>query len=167
MDAVLSHEHIHLLQHKFGLSTTRYLRNPDDLIAEEYNGDSSVLYMFEDIEVEARLHEIVLSYYRKAHALPLTVDAFLQALAGCEHMSELVEQALKSRGVQLPTSVLRRISTTSCLRSRILIPDIDLLPRFLPSCTEICSGTTVMNAHRRSSRSKSNDLIYTTRCTYR
>lgn len=145
MDAVLSHEHVHLLQHKFGLSTTRYLRNPDDLIAEEYNGDSSVLYMFEDIEVEARLHEIVLSYYRKARALPLTVDAFLQALAGCEHMSEQVVQALKSRGVQLPSSVLSYQAREAVMAEDLddilfAIKDIDCRYRFITEVLTVMYG---------------------------
>ena len=145
MDAVLSHEHVHLLQHKFGLSTIRYLRNPDDLIAEEFKSNPSVLYKFQDIEVEARLHEIVLSYYRKAHALPLTIEGFLQALAGCEPMSELVEQALKSKRAQLPTRVLRYQARETVMAEDLddilfSIKDLDSRYRFITEVLTVMYG---------------------------
>ncbi len=92
----VSHEHIHLLQHRNPESHCRHVRSPQELLTEEGWGDSFILYILEKKEVEARLHESVLSFYRAHHYLPTTVSGFLGLLASSEMIGLLVISILKS-----------------------------------------------------------------------
>ena len=74
---VVSHEHINLLQHRNPESHCRHVRSPQELLTDEGRADSSILYILEKKEVEARMHEAVLSFYRANHYLPTTVTGFL------------------------------------------------------------------------------------------
>lgn len=95
----ISHEHIHLLQHKRAERHVKRVRYPELLIDDDHAGDPFVNYVLEKNEVEARLHELVLSFYRKNHHLPLTVNGFLGLLAASESMGGLVEEILDKYGV--------------------------------------------------------------------
>ena len=81
---IVSHEHIHLLQHVNPESHCRHVRSPKELLTEEGGADLFILYVLEKMEVEARLHEAVLSFYRDNHYLPTTVSGFLGMLASSE-----------------------------------------------------------------------------------
>ena len=96
---VVSHEHIHLLQHRNPESHCRHVRSPKELLTEEGGADSFILYVLEKMEVEARLHESVLSFYRAYHYLPTTVSGFLGLLASSEIIGLLVTGILESGGV--------------------------------------------------------------------
>jgi len=93
----VSHEHIHMLQHKSAERHSRYLRSPQTLL----NGDliqPSTLYLMEKCEVEARLHECVLSFYQTHRQLPVTVPAFMGLLASNPHFGSLVSGVLIAYG---------------------------------------------------------------------
>lgn len=96
---VVSHEHIHLLQHINPESHCRHVKSPKELLTEEGGADSFILYVLEKKEVEARLHEAVLSFYRAYHYLPKTVAGFLGLLASSEMIGLLVIGILESGDV--------------------------------------------------------------------
>lgn len=82
---IITHEHIHLLQCKASSlakdfrQISKYIRAPN-LILRDDCCDRFTLYLLTKIEVEARLHEVILSYYCKYRELPLTLQAFFDAL---------------------------------------------------------------------------------------
>lgn len=96
---IVSHEHIHLLQHVNPESHCRHVRSPQELLTEEGLTDKFILYVLEKEEVEARLHEAVLSFYRAYHYLPTTVTGFLGLLASSEKIGLLVIGILESGDV--------------------------------------------------------------------
>jgi hypothetical protein len=95
----ISHEHIHLLQHKDSAMRLRCARSPEILLSKEGLAMPFLLYLLEANEVEARLHESVLSFYRAYRRLPMTVPMFLGMLAASQQLGELVSQILKLAGV--------------------------------------------------------------------
>ena len=96
---IVTHEHIHLLQHRNPESCCRYVRSPQDLLTKEGLADRFILYVLEKNEVEARLHESVLSFYRSHHHLPTTVSGFLGLLASSEIIGLLVIGILDSEEI--------------------------------------------------------------------
>ena len=69
------------------------------LLTEKKLADTFLLYLLEKNEVEARLHESVLSFYRVHHQLPVTVSAFLGLLASSQQFGWLVTGILELLGV--------------------------------------------------------------------
>lgn len=96
---IVSHEHIHLLQHRNPERHCRHVRLPQELLIEEGWTDPFVLYTLEKNEVEARLHESVLSFYRAYRYLPTTVSGLLGLLASSEMIGLQVIGILESGGV--------------------------------------------------------------------
>lgn len=96
---IVTHEHIHLLQHRNPESHCRYVRSPQELLTKEGLADTFILYVLEKNEVEARLHESVLSFYRTHHYLPTTVSGFLGLLASSEIIGLLVIGILDSEEI--------------------------------------------------------------------
>ena len=101
-ESIVSHEHIHLLQNyyfpegrkfSFGSEKVNFLKS---LLEEPENDFALVLYLFNANEMEARLHELVLSYYRKYGELPSDEIGFLKLLFG-------------SRGGDLDPSIFRAL----------------------------------------------------------
>lgn len=97
--STVSHEHIHMLQHKDPERHSRYVRSPEVFVSEKVLAEPFHLYLLEKIEVEARLHESVLSFYRAHQQLPMTVPAFLGLLASSQQFGWLVTGTLEPLGV--------------------------------------------------------------------
>ena len=95
----ISHEHIHLLQHRNPETHCRHVRAPQELLTEEGCADLFILYVLQKMEVEARLHESVLSFYRAYRYLPTTVSGFLELLAASEAIGGMVTRILQSDGI--------------------------------------------------------------------
>jgi hypothetical protein len=95
----ISHEHIHLLQHKDSEGHARSARSPETLLTPKGLAAPFLLYLLEKKEVEARLHESVLSFYRFHKRLPVTVPEFLGLLAASRQYGEVVRWALDQSGV--------------------------------------------------------------------
>lgn len=95
IDAIISHEHIHLLQFRNPEDHIRKARLPADFFFEEMRTDPHLLYIMEKKEFEARLHEVVISFYRTHRVLPLTVSGFLGLISACEHIGSLVTPLLE------------------------------------------------------------------------
>lgn len=92
---VVSHEHIHLLQFRNPENHTPKAQLPDNFLSEEMRFDTHLLYILEKKEVEARLHEVVLSFFRAHRHLPVTVTGFLGLIASCEHCGSLITTLLE------------------------------------------------------------------------
>lgn len=95
VDAIISHEHIHLLQFRNPENHIRKARLPADFFCKDMRTDPHLLYIMEKKEFEARLHEVVISFYRTHRVLPLTVSGFLGLISACEHIGSLVTPLLE------------------------------------------------------------------------
>lgn len=105
--SMISHEHIHLLQHK-EMHITAHSRDvswPDDQLFTEAARANEILphlkYILERNEVEARLHELVASFYRTHKNLPLTVPRFLALLAASKQLGWLISESLAAANVEI------------------------------------------------------------------
>lgn len=100
-DHIISHEHIHLLQdHYFkdrNLKQKRNFHTPKvkSLLNDEFSDDSFIEYFFSVNEVEARLHEIVCSYYREKKSLPLNYRGFINLLIKAEKIGPVALYFIK------------------------------------------------------------------------
>ncbi len=95
----ISHEHIHMLQHDDSEDRLRHARSPERLLNKKGLAKPFLLYLLEANEVEARLHESVLSFYRVHYRLPMTVSAFLGMLSASQQFGRLVGLELERGGV--------------------------------------------------------------------
>lgn len=77
----ISHEHLHLLQSRNPKEHLRNARFPERLLTERGCAEAYLLYLLQKDELEARLHEIVLSFYRSYRYLPTSVSGFLAMIA--------------------------------------------------------------------------------------
>lgn len=105
LDCFVSHEHIHLLQGRRDEKHSKDIKHPDLLISDKRKDDKFLLYILEKKEVEARLHEVVLSYYREAKELPLTIEGFLELLAGSRTFGRLIISVLDFKGTDIKHDV--------------------------------------------------------------
>ena len=103
--ATISHEHIHLLQHQNAEHHSRHVKGPQMLLSEKALSNPLYLYFLEKDEVEARLHESVLSFYRTYRQLPETVPEFLGLLVAAPQLGGLVSETLVSLGVTFNRNV--------------------------------------------------------------
>lgn len=99
VEHIITHEHIHLLQSSFRAiendfgQPIKYIRSPNIILGDEHLGDRLTLYWLEKHEVEARLHEVILSIYRMYGELPMSIPAFFNALV----MNKEIGLALKNK----------------------------------------------------------------------
>lgn len=85
-EAVISHEHIHLLQHRDHEVCNRHLSDPRSFLSDAALRFGQFEYFFERREVEARLHEILVCAYRAGNDLPTTLSEFFGLLMRCQHL---------------------------------------------------------------------------------
>lgn len=100
-DEVLTHEHIHFLQHQNAERQNKEMRDPHQILGKKWSQDRFIIYLLERLEVEARLHELVLSYYRARHTLPQTVEGFLGMLADWDEIGEYLVKVTASAGLKM------------------------------------------------------------------
>lgn len=103
-DAIIAHEHLHLLQHRHGVVDDKQVDGEILLCDATWSQDGHLQYMLEKNEVEARLHEVVLSYYRVAGQLPLDLNGFVQMLAGSRRLGPWVLEAMGTPRVASPVA---------------------------------------------------------------
>ena len=92
--STISHEHIHLLQHLNNDPSFIYKEvvNLDLLLDKDNIDKKSLVYLLDKEEVEARLHEFVLSYYRHFKELPLNIEGLLNLLHSCKELDKFIEE---------------------------------------------------------------------------
>ena len=111
--AIISHEHLHFLQRMNNEFQGGGVNNLNFLNSEQANNErfkqlaQFMLYAFERNEVEARLHEIVLSYYRANRELPLTIGGFINLMATCNDFDDWVVSSLSSKEIFIPRDDVR------------------------------------------------------------
>ncbi|MBH9553955.1 hypothetical protein [Inhella gelatinilytica] len=96
MRAIICHEHIHILQADEVIFFDARRPRGDVYLHPGVAGDSLILYYLDQKELEARLHEIVISSYRAFRRVPVTVAEFLAMLMACEKIGALVVEAIGS-----------------------------------------------------------------------
>lgn len=107
ISGVISHEHIHLRQHAqfrrngpLARSNSAFDDDRDSLYRDKMDPDiSDDMYAFMKYvgllnEMEARLHEVVLSFYREHEELPTSYEGFLDLLSGSENLGVSVRYYL-------------------------------------------------------------------------
>lgn len=97
--SVVSHEHIHLLQYLASAG------NPDlrmdvgfqsrvrALVRENVSQEEAAYYL-SPYEIEARLHEVVLSFYRESNILPIDYDAFITMINSSEFLGDFTRRII-------------------------------------------------------------------------
>lgn len=148
--SMISHEHIHLLQHREE-HTAAYSRSvswPDDQLFTETARANEILphlkYILERNEVEARLHELAVSFYRAHKNLPLSAPSFLALLAASKQVGWLVSETLTKAGVDFGP-VLAEVIERDKMQARDLemvllsMPD-ELMLRFITEVLPVMYG---------------------------
>ena len=85
-ESVVSHEHLHFIQNRFITHEKSYYfrflkENWKCLFNRSPPKDiSRIEYLFESIEIEARLHELVICHFREFHAIPENHAEFVDFL---------------------------------------------------------------------------------------
>jgi hypothetical protein len=143
--AVISHEHIHLLQHRNHEAHSSHIKCPQLLLSDKALAEPFYLYLLEKKEVEARLHESVLSFYRTHPQLPETVPEFLGLLAASQQLGWLVSGTLVLQGVtfnqEVTTYPEREIMFVEQLEFVLLaIKSQELLCKFLTEVLTVMYG---------------------------
>ena len=105
IEPVLSHEHLHFLQHQDGEPHVKAVKNLSQFVREKNRGNLTLLYILEKREVEARLHEMVLSWYRTKKELPLTPEGLLDILCASPSFYERVMEFLRMDGYAVGNDV--------------------------------------------------------------
>lgn len=152
--SMISHEHIHLLQHKDEHITaaSRNVIWPDDQLFTETARANKILphlkYILESKEVEARLHELVVSFYRAHKSLPLSAPSFLALLAASKQLGWLVSETLMLANVDFGP-VFAEVVERDKMQARDLemvllsMPD-HLMLRFITEVLPIMYGNLLM-----------------------
>lgn len=101
LESVISHEHIHLRQdHLFSrprLSADerdRFKSKFEDLINTNDFNSARSLYLLGINEVEARLHEVVISHYIEHSSIPTSSDDFISMLLCTETLGDYISNNL-------------------------------------------------------------------------
>jgi hypothetical protein len=111
---IISHEHIHLLQDHFFSRIEMPHRNCNafagkkgevlkHLLKEPEQNFHRLEYYFMLNEMEARLHELVLSYYRAYRVLPATQHEYIEMILGSYNLGNSVKQCMECE--KLDTSI--------------------------------------------------------------
>lgn len=103
--STISHEHIHALQHKKPDGFADKIHNPAYFLEEKHARSPSLLYISQKNEVEARLHEVVLSYFRHHKNLPKTFNEFLGLLVSNDVFGEYARALLSVSGIDFPSGL--------------------------------------------------------------
>lgn len=148
IDSLVSHEHIHLLQYRSRENYSKNIRHPDVLISDKYKEDKFLLYLLQKSEVEARLHELVISYYRVSRKLPLTIEGFLGLMAGSEQCGGLVIEALASRGIGTRHNIIKyherdALFAEDVANVFVTIVNLDLRYRFIVEVLTVMYGNLI------------------------
>lgn len=142
-DVVKSHEHLHLLQYvsklKNGCEKANiFLHNPKSFVAEKFHeNEDELIYLFKSDEVEARLHEVILSLYRSTGKLPLTVRDFTSLLMHVKNISDTFGMSEHISNFYL---VRDKNSIEDLQYMIILLRDFDIKLKFLTEVLPVMYG---------------------------
>lgn len=148
VDPLISHEHIHLLQHRNSEKHSKNIKCPELLFSDKDKDDKYLLYLMEKDEIEARLHEIVISYYRIKRELPLEIEGFLELLSGSDQCGWLVVEALASRGIDTKNDLIKYrerdiMFANNVANILVRIENLDLRYRFIAEVLAVMYGNLI------------------------
>lgn len=150
LDAVVSHEHIHLMQHAAFKNRSTLWRNEDykenlkPLIKSEYFDSESTFYHLSLNEVEARLHELVLSYYREFRALPVDYVGFLRLIVSVEEYGPLISNLLTRFDVALPEGIVSIYKSSAKRPIEDIFANLANFSELKTSVRYVCEALSVM-----------------------
>lgn len=118
---------------------------PQLLLSDKALTEPFYLYLLEKEEVEARLHESVLSFYRTHRQLPKTVQDFLGLLAASQQLGWLISGTMVLQGVsfnqEMGTYPEREVMFVEQLEFVLLaIKSRELLCKFLTEVLTVMYG---------------------------
>lgn len=145
VDAVITHEHLHLLQNWNGMQRSKQIINLYSLVSFNPKFDAFTRYLFERSEVEARLHEVVLSYYRMCRKLPSSTGQFFEMLSASNQIGWLVKEALLEKGIEAADISAqfkeRDLKFAEQMEAILLnINNLDMLYRFISEVLTVMYG---------------------------
>lgn len=126
--SVITHEHIHLIQNKEKYITnySREVSFSDEQLFTKTAQSNKILprlkYILERHEVEARLNEIVVSFYRTHNNLPLSISGFFALLAASKKLGWLVSKSLTLSNVKIGSPFAEFVE-----RDKIQAADLELV----------------------------------------
>lgn len=138
--AVISHEHIHFLQHKLSIGISKKINLPKGFFSRKsYIPQTRLLYLLEKHEMEARLHEIIISYYRAHKKLPLSKEDFWGLLTRNTQIGDLINMALTDGETELNNNqeVYRERDPSFAADIRDVLLHIEDIDHFLKYVTEV------------------------------
>jgi hypothetical protein len=150
LDAIISHEHIHLLQHRIFLNRKsdllglKFKENLKGFLNESALQSEEAFYYLSLNEVEARLHEVVLSHYRAHGNLPSDYQDFLVMILSCDVLGEPVSRILSKYDVTAPEYVGREYSLREFVPAEDLAIMLGYFPDFSYAKRFVCEALSVM-----------------------
>lgn len=99
-ESTISHEHIHLLQYRARRGNPKCSENLEVYLETKDILNVYLKYLLERDEVEARLHECVLSFYRENKVLPTTLSGFFGLLSSSKEFGDDYALRLQVMDVQ-------------------------------------------------------------------
>jgi len=140
IEPFISHEHIHFLQHVDGQPSGKWQVNPRTVLRPERDSNQEVLYYLDKKEVEARLHEIVLSHYRTNRELPLDPQGFFDLLASSTVFSRELIDFLRNSGHHVPVGSARYVERDAVWPDVLAMAIWSLQSKYIyPFVTEVLS----------------------------
>ena len=150
VESIISHEHIHFRQYIKSDKCLKNIKNMAEMMPIEDLNDKHLFYLFSNIEIEARLHEVILSYYRVKGELPLTIDGFIELLAGSTHFGWLVIDSLATRGIEIKQEITEYTERGALFAKDLLIiigviKDWDLRYKFISEILPVMYGNLLQH----------------------
>jgi hypothetical protein len=105
VEPTVSHEHIHALQNHHSDGCSKRIQNPTLFLEKKYAHNTDLLYKSERKELEARLHEVVLSYFRHQKTLPTNFCDFLGLLVSNDALGSYARALLEGNYFKFPTGL--------------------------------------------------------------
>ena len=126
VESTISHEHIHLRQaYYFPERSNLFEGEKADFLKSlliNPNNFEIFSYYFNVNEMEARLHEVVLSYYRKYGELPSDQTGFIRLFLGSRGVNREMMEEMKTNGIE-PSNLKLREFDVRCnlMESQMLV----------------------------------------------
>lgn len=137
---------MHFLQHNISGYLDKKISNQDLFIFNKYN--EYILYLLERHELEARLHEVSISYYRIKKELLLTLEKFFELLAGSNIFGSLVIYAFKSKSIKIKNDITKYNERDYLMAEQIhhiflFIKNDELIYKFISEVMTVMYGNLI------------------------
>lgn len=147
---IISHEHIHLMQNyyfpnrHFKENRNCHKKKLNSLLDKKLVGDKFIEYIFSLNEVEARLHEIIYSYYRENKKIPLRYKDFIGLILGAELLGDYAVLFLKEYDDSLVSLDFKKYAVVESMGADHLIDMLVAFAKHETASRFICEVLSVM-----------------------